>query len=90
MVKAFTIPPDNDDSGLNAALQSILKEHKNEFPELADLWETNYSTLYNSAKKYAYRPLEAVHHVRNMYSFQKEVLLEILNFILTIVGENFI
>lgn len=62
MVKAFTIPPDNDDSGLNAALQSILNDHRSVFPELANLWETDYSTLYDAAKKYAYRPLESIHH----------------------------
>lgn len=67
MVKAFTIPPDNDDSGLNAALQSILNDHRSVFPELADLWETDFSTLYDAAKKYAYRPLESIHHVRILW-----------------------
>ncbi|KAL4426332.1 hypothetical protein ABPG74_011484 [Tetrahymena malaccensis] len=60
MVSSFVIPPDNDDSGINIALGSFLRSHKEKFPSLYSKWESqnnDYEGFYSIVKKYAYRPL---------------------------------
>jgi hypothetical protein len=57
MTAAFDIPPDNDDTGLNLVLGTLLKQF---YPDIYNnKWQpanSNYTFLYENIKYYSYRP----------------------------------
>jgi len=47
----FKIPPDNDDTGINMALGTLLNENKDTYPNLTKKWNDanyNYVELYKN------------------------------------------
>ena len=57
--RAFHIPADFDDTGVNLGLGSLLADLKEELPDAFQLWKshnTNLTSVLSALKKYAYRP----------------------------------
>lgn len=58
LVNVFTIPSDNDDSGVNLALLGLLKETKSSHFDFWKSFNYNIEDYYRRVLKYAYRPFE--------------------------------
>ncbi len=60
---AFHIPSDNDDSGLNVVIGTMLNGLKDRFPDLVEKWNTengDYKGFYEKIKHFAYRPYDSL------------------------------
>ncbi len=56
--KVFTIPADNDDSGVNLALPGLLKGTKSKHFEFWESFNYDIENYYRRVLKYAYRPFD--------------------------------
>ena len=56
---AFSIPPDNDDSSVNLALEGLMKETNSPHYSFWASLNSNKKEYYERVLKYAYRPFGA-------------------------------
>ena len=59
LVNVFTIPADNDDSGVNLALMGLLKQTKSKHFLFWKNFNFNVEDYYRRVLKYAYRPFDS-------------------------------